>query len=396
MPWKEKSARSERARFVSAVRSKNESFSLVCRSFGISRKTGYKWLDRAEKEGNEQLGDRRRGRPVGADQTSIQVLILKLKKSHPFWGSKKIQALLSRQLPSEELPSRSTVHRILAGAGLVRHKKRRRKGPVVVIEPWAKAQNCNDIWGVDFKGWFRTRDKTKCFALTVTDYYSRFILCFEVLSSQRLEPVQERLEKLFACSGRPKAIRVDNGQPFGGGHVLRLTQLSLQWRLAGIDVQFMDPASPHQNGRHERMHLNYESELCRQPAWDLKGQKAKTRRWVKEFNHQRPHEALNMRFPAEVYIKSTLPYRQPKRPFDYGNWPTRTIGKKGDLWWSNQRYFISEALAGHQVGLKLISSGLYELYLADLLLGTLHEAEFFEFRPTVEIRKTPPHPLQKV
>jgi putative transposase len=396
MPWREKSARTERARFVSTVRADNESFSLVCRRFGISRKTGYKWLRRAEKEGNQELRDRRRGRPAGGDQKWIETQVLKLKKNHPFWGSKKIQALLSRQLAKEQLPSRSTVHRILVAAGLVKHRKRRRRGPVVMVEAWAKAQSCNDIWGVDFKGWFRTGDKVKCFPLTVTDYYSRFILCFEVLLSQRLDPVQERLEKLFARHGRPKAIRVDNGRPFGGGSVLGLTQLSLQWRLAGIEVQFMDPASPHQNGRHERMHLNYQSELCRPPAWDLKGQKVLTRRWVKEFNYKRPHEALGMRFPAEIYAKSSLRYRQPKKPFHYGAWPTRNIDKKGDLWWGNHRHFISEAFAGHQVGLKLIGLGTYELYLADLLLGTLHDAEFFEFRPTVEIRKTPHCPQPKL
>jgi transposase InsO family protein len=316
-------------------------------------------------------------------------LILKHKKSHPFWGSKKLQALLSHQLAKEEVPSRSSVHRVLAEAGMVKGRKRRRRGPVVMVEPWAQAQGCNDIWGVDFKGWFRTGDKTKCFPLTVTDYYSRFILCFEILPSEGLNPVQQQLEKLFARYGRPKAIRVDNGKPFGGGHVLGLSRLSLQWRLAGIEVQFMDPASPHQNARHERMHLSYEIELCRKPAWDLKGQKSLTRNWVKAFNNKRPHEALNMRCPAEIYIKSSLRYRQPKRPFRYEDWPTRNVDKKGDLWWGNQRRFIGEAFAGHQVGLKPIGPGLYELYLADLLLGTLHEAEFFEFRPTVEIRKTP-------
>jgi transposase InsO family protein len=395
MPWKEKSARSERARFVNTARISNDSFSLVCRSFGISRKTGYKWLKRAEKDSNEQLSDRRRGPGVGADQKRIEKLILKQKKSHPFWGSKKIQALLGRELTKQELPSRSTVHRVLAEAGLVKRRKRRRRGPVVVIEPWAQAQECNDIWGVDFKGWFRTGDRTKCLPLTVTDYYSRFILCFELLGSQRLDPVQEQLEKLFAHYGRPKAIRVDNGRPFGGGNVLGLTQLSLQWRLAGIEVQFMDPASPHQNGRHERMHLSYESELCRQPAWDLKKQKVLTRRWVKEFNHKRPHEALNMRYPAEVYAKSSLRYRQPKRPFRYGDWPTRNVDKKGDLWWGNQRLFIGEAFAGYQLGLKPTEPRLHEVYVADLLLGTLHDAEFLEFRPTVQIRKTPHCPQPK-
>jgi hypothetical protein len=260
---------------------------------------------------------------------------------------------------------------------------------VVLVEQWSKEQGCNDIGGVDFKGWFRTGDQTKCCPLTVTDYYSRFILCFELLSSERLNLVQEQFQKLFTRYGRPKAIRVDNGRPFGGGNVLGLTQLSLQWRLAGIDVQFIEPASPHQNGRHERMHLSYASELCRRPARDVKGQKLLTRRWLKEFNYERPHEALNMRCPAEIYVKSSLRYLQPKQPFNYADWPTRKVDKKGDLWWGNQRRFIGEAFSRYELGLKPIHPGVYELYLADLFLGTLHDAEFFEFRPTVEIRKTP-------
>lgn len=211
MPWKEKSVRSQRERFITTVGRSDENFGLLCARFGISRKTGYKWLKRAEQEGNEHLSDRRGGPHPRTDQKRIEELILKQKKSRPFWGSKKIQALLSRQLAKEELPSRSTVHRVLAAAGLVKGQKRRRKGPVVVVEPWTKEQGCNDIWGVDFKGWFRTGDQTKCFPLTVSDYYSRFILCFELLRSQRLNLVQERFQKLFARYGRPKAIRVDNG-----------------------------------------------------------------------------------------------------------------------------------------------------------------------------------------
>jgi transposase len=147
MPWKEKSARSERERFVTSVRRIDENFSLLCARFGISRKTGYKWLKRAEQEGNEQLSDRRRGPQSRIDQKGAKELILKQKKSHPFWGSKKIQVLLSRQLTKEELPSRSTVHRVLARAGLVKGQKRRRGGPVVLVEQWSKEQGCNDIWG---------------------------------------------------------------------------------------------------------------------------------------------------------------------------------------------------------------------------------------------------------
>ncbi len=390
MPWKETNSRRERGRFLATVQSANETFKLICQSFGISRKTGYKWRKRVEEEGNKSLGDRPKGPKQGAREPEIEALILKLKKRHPFWGSKKIQALLSRQLSEAEQPSRSRVHRVLARAGLVKGKKRRRKGPVVVIERWSKDQDCNEIWGVDFKGWFRTGDQTKCFPLTVSDYYSRFILCFELLSSERMNLVQERLLKVFARYGRPKAIRVDNGRPFGGGNVLGLTQLSLQWRLAGIEVQFIDPASPYQNGRHERLHLSYQSELCQPPGWDFGNQAIRTRRWVKEFNCQRPHEALKMRCPAEIYSKSSLQYLPPKKPFSYAGLPQRRVDKKGDLWWGNQRYFISEAFSGYDVGLKFITSGVYEIYLTHLLLGTLHEAEFFEFRPTVEIRKTQP------
>jgi transposase InsO family protein len=392
MPWSQKSVETERQAFLSLVEQKQESFSQLCRQFGISRKTGYKWLGRARQQGNQGLKDRRRGRPANSDPDPLTRLIVKHKKRHPFWGSKKIQALLSRKMSDSELPSRSRVHRALKKAGLVKGKNRRRKGPVVVREPWQKEPQCNDIWGVDFKGCFCTGDGTKCFALTVTDYYSRFILCFELLLSPALQPVQQCLEKVFKRYGRPKAIRVDNGTPFGGGEILGLSKLSLGWRLAGIDVQFMEPGSPHQNGRHERMHLNYQKELCLPPARDFSTQRRLTQGWLKEFNFRRPHEALQMRCPGQLYCKSALGYQPPKPPFDYGHWPTHRVGHKGDLWWRNQRHFIGEAFEGYRLGCKPLGHGLYELYVADLLLGTFRDAEFFDFRPTVEIRKTPQPP----
>jgi transposase InsO family protein len=391
MPWKQNSSQTEREKFIAAVRDRVESFKALCQRFEISRKTGYKWLRRARQEGSKNLRDRQRGpgrRDPGGLRAKQEAIILKHKKKHPYWGSKKIFALLSWHLDEQEIPSRSTVHRVLARAGLVKGVKRRRYGPTLTVTGWSEAEACNEVWGVDFKGWFKTGDRAKCYPLTVTDYYSRFIVCLDPLASESLDLVRKRFAKTFRKYGKPKAIRVDNGHPFGGGSVLGLTQLSVEWRLAGIDVQFMDPGKPYQNGRHERMHLTYKQELCQQPAPNLRSQRSRSLRWTKTFNYKRPHEALKMRCPGEVYVKSPVSYVKPGKTFRYPGWEKRKVQHKGDIWWSNRRCFLSEAFRGYEVGLKPMGAGVYEVYLADILLGTLHDAAICEFRPTVEVRKS--------
>jgi hypothetical protein len=243
------------------------------------------------------------------------------------------------------------------------------------------------VWAVDFKGWFRTGDGKKCYPLTVSDLYSRFILGCDNKSSMALEGLWSSFEALFRQYGLPGAIRVDNGKPFGGGWVLGLTQLSVWWRLLGIEVDFIDPGKPYQNGAHERMHLTLKKEIASPAAANLKAQQRRSRKWLKTFNEIRPHEALKMSTPAEIYVSSKLKY-QPVRALEYGaDFELRMVNSKGDIQWINHRRFIGEAFKGQQLGLRSYDGQRHEVYLGDILLGHLPNAHFCAFRPTVEKRK---------
>ena len=311
------------------------------------------------------------------------------KKRHPSWGAKKLFARLERLHPGEGVPSRATIGRLLKQNGLVAasNKGRRKPGPERSRPPWTEPRWCNDVWAVDFKGWFRTGDGKKCYPLTVSDLYSRFILGCDNKSSMALEGLWLSFEALFRQYGLPGAIRVDNGKPFGGGWVLGLTQLSVWWRLLGIEVDFIDPGKPYQNGAHERMHLTLKKEIASPAAANLKAQQRRTRKWIKTFNEIRPHEALKMSTPAEIYVSSKLKY-QPVRALEYGaDFELRMVNSKGDIQWFNHRRFIGEAFKGQQLGLRSYDEQHHEVYLSDILLGHLPNTHFCAFRPTVEKRK---------
>lgn len=277
-------------------------------------------------------------------------------------------------------------------------KPRRKPGPEKPEVKWIEPRWCNDVWGVDFKGWFRTGDGVKCHPLTITDLYSRFIICCDNLSSSALAPVWQSFERAFKRYGLPLAIRVDNGKPFGGGWVLGLSQLSLWWRLLGIEVNFIDPGKPYQNGAHERMHLTLKLEIANPPAISLQAQQRRTKQWVKSFNQIRPHEALAMKTPAQIYMPSLLRYR-PVRPLEYSaEFELRSVNSKGDIQWLNHRRFIGQAFQGQVLGLRPSDEQTHEVYLDDILLGHLPNAHFCAFRPTVEKRKNArnPHPSSPI
>lgn len=311
------------------------------------------------------------------------------EKKHPSWGSKKLFARLRRLHGSEKVPSRATISRILKQFGLVKHRTRRRAkaGPERVDPRRLEPLWCNDVWGVDFKGWFRTGDGQKCHPLTISDLYSRFIIRCDNLSSLALAPVWQSFERVFQQYGLPRAIRVDNGKPFAGGWVLGLTQLSVWWRLLGIQVDFIDPGKPYQNGIHERMHLSLKLEIANPPARSLQAQRRRTTKWLRSFNEERPHEALGMKTPAEIYLASELKYH-PIWPVEYDpEFEVRTVNSKGDIQWLNNRRFIGEAFQGQRLGLRRYNEQMHEVYLSDILLGHLPAAHFCPFRPTVSKRK---------
>ena len=309
MPWKESSVMDERLRFVARLL-EGETMSDVCQAFGISRKTGYKLLNRYREDGPLALCDRSR-RPVRyANQLPEQVerLIIDLKRGKPHWGARKIRELLVRRLAGDvRLPATSTIHAVMDRHGLVRRKARRRRNRAEGTALSA-GNNPNDLWGVDFKGEFRMGNRRYCYPLTVTDHASRHVMLCEALESTRALPVIAAFERLFAERGLPGAIRSDNGLPFASPNGLfNLSKLSVWWLRLGIAIERIKPGHPQQNGRHERMHLTLKQETARPPAMNILAQQERFDAFVDEFNSERPHQALDMKRPADVYTASPRP-----------------------------------------------------------------------------------------
>ena len=298
----------ERLRFVARLLD-GEAMTDVCREFGISRKTGYKIFDRYREHGLEALTDRSR-RPIRyANQLPGQIegLIVSLKRDKPHWGARKIRELLVRRLAGDvRVPARSTIHAVLDRHGLVKRIGRPRQRATGT--PLSAGAKTNDLWCADFKGEFKLGNGRYCYPLTVTDHASRFLLLCEALESTREDLALTAFERLFAERGLPLAIRSDNGVPFASPNALfNLSKLSVWWLRLGIAIERIKPGQPQQNGRHERMHLTLKKEATRPPGMNSLQQQARFDAFVYEFNAERPHEALAMKCPAEVYAASTRP-----------------------------------------------------------------------------------------
>ena len=309
MPWKECSVMDERLRFVAQLLD-GEPMAEVCRTFGISRKTGYKIFERYKEHGLAALNDRSR-RPVRyANQLPQQVesLILNLKRDKPHWGARKIRELLVRRLSSDvRIPAKSTIHAVLHRHGLVKPIGRTRNRASGT--PLSEGAVPNELWCADFKGEFKLGNGRYCYPLTVTDHASRFLLLCEALNSTREDLAFTAFQQLFVERGLPSAIRSDNGVPFASPNALfNLSKLSVWWLRLGIAIERIKPGHPQQNGRHERMHLTLKTETTRPPGLNSLQQQARFDAFRQEFNTERPHEALAMGCPAEVYSVSTRAY----------------------------------------------------------------------------------------
>ncbi len=379
MPWKECSAIDERLRFVARLLD-GEPMTDVCRAFGISRKTGYKLMERYRQDGPVALADRSR-RPVRyANQLPgpVERLIVEIRREKPHWGARKIREILVRRLAGDvRIPATSTIHAVLDRHGLVKRMgKRRHKAAGTPLSTGAAP---NDLWAADFKGEFKLGDGRWCYPLTVTDHASRFLLLCEAMESTREEPVINAFEHLFLERGLPDAIRTDNGLPFASPNGLfNLSRLSV-WRLRlGIAIERIRPGRPQQNGRHERMHLTLKQETARPPAQNIIQQQERFDTFLAEFNTERPHEALSMRRPADVYTPARRPYqglpelRYPLHDRDI------LITACGRLCLHRKKINISSVLAGQRVGIKEVDDGIwlvsfmtYDLGYVDLEQRTL-------------------------
>ena len=353
MPWKERNTMDLKEEFIIRAQKEQQSFSSLCHEYNISRKTGYKWRERFNNDGFTGLKNQTRcpkKSPAKLDE-SVVCKLIKLKQAHLKWGPKKIHALYHRG--STDPISLSSVKRILKNSGFVVPRKRRKQIPTSRIKKQYELNGPNDVWTVDFKGWWYSKDRERCEPLTIRDEYSCYLLEAKSLENTRTEEVKKAFERVFRLYGLPKVIKSDNGSPFASAKGLRgLTKLSVWWISLGIQVHRIDPGKPSQNGGHERMHRDLKAEIQK----EVKGTGREIQKsldiWRDEFNRIRPHEALGMKTPAEVYGKSDRLYVHGKIEIEYPPfYATRKISKHGYLKLNQRCIFLSSSLAGFSVGL---------------------------------------------
>jgi transposase InsO family protein len=391
MPWKEVLAPEARMQFVLAYREEEQSFSWLCRRFGISRKTGYKWLKRYRTGGVQALGDwsRRPGYCPKAYRSVWRERLIKAREARPQWGAKKLRSILRKTFPgAKRVPAVSTLALWLKRSGLARKRKRRsRRGPLLACKPLPVARRCNEVWSVDFKGWFRTRDGRRCEPLTVRDVFSRFVLTVALLPNQSDAAVRQAMRQVFRRYGLPKAIRVDNGAPFGGRGALGLSRLSVGWLRLGIAVGFIRRAHPQDNAAHEQMHRIFKADTASPPAGTFQAQKRRTTAWIAYYNCERPHEGLGQRVPAQIYWPSHRPMADQLPKVNYPRaWDIRRVRNRGHIKWRGRERFMGRAFVGELLGLKKVAEGIHEVYLDCHLIGLLYEQDLAGMRPATIAR----------
>jgi putative transposase len=375
MPWSQTSPMDQKVQFISDYLRVGLSFAELCDHFGISRKTGYKWLDRYLRQGPEALVDRSRRPRTSPNQTPSTIVnaLLDTRRKHPSWGAKKLLAIVAKRHPDWDLPNRSTVCDILKRHGMVaKQPQTRRIGHPG--KPTATGFAPNDIWAADFKGQFKTGDGRYCYPLTVTDHHSRFLLCCHGLPSTAVAGAKPVFTRLFKEFGLPKRIRTDNGVPFATNTLARLSQLSAWWVRLGILPELIEPGKPQQNGRHERMHRTLKAETTRPPAASQRSQQRKFDEFRQTFNYERPHEALDLRTPASCYTPSPRPMPDKLAPLEYPDrLEVRYVSANGGIRWNRAWVNVSITCVGEYVGLEEIDDGIWNVYFGPLLLGRLHE-----------------------
>lgn len=368
MPWKESDAMNQRTEFVlRALRTDN--FRQLCREYGISAKTGYKWKERFLEYGLSGMAEESRkpkSSPDGLDE-GVVCEIIRLKERHRTWGPRKLRELYARHHGA--VPSESSFKRVLARSGLVEPRRLRKRQEAGRLFSGRRAQAPNEVWTVDFKGWWYTPGGGRCEPLTVRDEASRFVLELRSLADACTDTVQLCFERLFERYGMPGAMRSDNGSPFANvDGILGLTRLSAWWVALGIDLERGRPGCPQDNGGHERLHLDISREL---EAPRLGEYQSELDEWRRVFNEERPHEALAMRCPAEVYCRSNQVYAGTPEDLVYGGMESRRVQSHGRISWNDQRIFISTALQGWSVGLERCGTDHWNVWFGRLLLGQL-------------------------
>ena len=364
----------ERVRFVARLLG-GEKMAVLCREFDISRKTGYKIFQRYKDFGAVGLTDRSRRPYRQANQLPIQVetLIVRLRREHPSWGAPKIRAKLRRLHDDVQTPAISTVHAVLDRYGLVsrgrRHRHHKAQGTSL-----SNPRIPNDLWCADYKGEFMLADRRYCYPLTISDFATRYLFSCEALGTTQETYAFAIFERVFKEFGLPKAIRTDNGVPFASPHALfGLSKLAVWWLRLGIDIERIKPGHPTQNGRHERIHLTLKKEATKPAAQNLLQQQARFDDFLDCYNEERPHQALDMKYPAELYRPSARPYRglsELTYPFhDH----TITVTQCGRICMAPHKIMLSTVFAGQKVGVKQVADKIWLVSFMDYDLGFFDE-----------------------
>jgi putative transposase len=375
MPWSHTSPMDQRTQFIADYLRESSSVTELCDLYGVSRKTAYKWIDRYLRHGPAGLQEHSRRPEHSPNQTAEDIVeaILQARRRHPSWGGKKLLALLHKRDPSWELPHRSTVCDILKRHGMVPNKRTRRR----IGHPGRPTSSIlapNDLWSADFKGQFKTGNGRYCYPLTVADGFSRYLLGCQGLNSTAVDEAKPVFTRLFKEYGLPTRIRTDNGVPFATNTLGRLSSLSAWWVRLGVLPEFIEPGHPQQNGRHERMHRTLKAETTRPPAGSLAAQQRRFNLFRAEFNHERPHEALDQQPPASLYQPS--PREMPNKipPLEYPDrFEVRYVSANGGIRWNRDWVNVSIVCVGEYVGLEEIDDGIWNVYFGPLKLGRLLE-----------------------
>lgn len=380
MPWKECYKMDERMRFIVRLL-EGEKMTELASEFGISRKTGYKIWNRYQEVGAQGLTDRPRRPKRYANQLPIQVetCILRIKKEKPSWGAPKIREQIARKYPHFALPAQSTIHAVLDRHGLVNRRRRKRRrchGTQL-----SYGQHPNALWCADYKGQFLLGNRQYCYPLTISDFSSRYLLSCESLENTQEKYAFPVFEQTFEEFGLPDAIRTDNGVPFASPYALfNLSRLSVWWLRLGIRIERIEPGHPEQNGRHERIHLTLKRETTNPPAQNILQQQMKFDDFKEEYNTERPHQALNMKTPAEVYVSSVRKYEglpEVDYPFHHR---TITVTNCGRICMNKIKVHFSQVFAGQNVGVKEIEDRIWLVSFMDYDLGYFDE-ESVKFEP---------------
>lgn len=370
MPWEECTVMDQKLKFIARLL-EGEQMAPLCREFGITRPTGYKIWRRYKQMGQMALVEQKRTPYRYANKLPIEIeaLILEVKREYPTWGAPKIREKILKKYPDVRIPAKSTIHAVLDRNGLVDHRtgRIRYKSTGTVLEDVKKP---NQLWCADYKGEFMMGNRQYCYPLTITDYASRYLLTCDSLSGTKEVFAFDTFTRALQEFGLPDAIRTDNGVPFASGaSFYNLTKLSVWWMRLGIQIERIEPGKPQQNGRHERMHLTLKQEATRPPRENLIAQQEQFDKFMQVYNHERPHEGINNKYPAEVYKPSTREYKKPAPLFYPFHDKTITVSQCGRVCDRGLKVSLSTAFAGVEVGIKEMEDGIWVVSFLDYDLG---------------------------